>query len=163
VQYGLLRRSRRLDLRDELIAFELHKPSRSLKGRLGLFANDSIRERLPQRDRAIKTVDLKCDMPLVSEALQRLETELTVAVNKKVPTLKLIHGYGSTGAGGDIRIAVQKRLIEMVQSGRIRACIFGEDWSKSNERAWRLVLKNPQLKDDPDLGRRNRGITIVVL
>jgi hypothetical protein len=34
-------------------------------------------------------------MPPVAEALQRLETELTAALNKKIPTLKLIHGYGS--------------------------------------------------------------------
>ena len=101
-------------------------------------------------------------MPLVAEALRRLDTELTTAFHKKIPLLKLIHGYGSSGAGGDIRIAVQKRLVELAQSGRINACIFGEDWSKSDERAWRLLQANPQLKADPDLGRRNRGITIVV-
>jgi hypothetical protein len=102
-------------------------------------------------------------MPLVSEALQRLESEVAAALQKKVRVLKLIHGYGSTGAGGDIRIAVQKRLMELVQSGRIRGCIFGEDWSKSNDDAWQLLQSNTELKADPDLGRRNQGITIVVL
>jgi hypothetical protein len=102
-------------------------------------------------------------MPLVAEALQRLESELASAAQKKITVLKLIHGYGSTGAGGDIRIAVQKRLRELVQSGKIRGCIFGEDWSKSNQEAWRLVQSNAELKADPDLGRRNQGITIVLL
>lgn len=114
-------------------------------------------------DSTINTINLKADMPLVSEALQRLETELAAAAKKKIMVLKLIHGYGSTGAGGDIRIAVQKRLMELMQSGRIRGCIFGEDWSKSNEEAWRLVQANAHLKTDPDLGRRNQGITIVLL
>ena len=102
-------------------------------------------------------------MPLVSEALQRLESELVLAAQKKIPVLKVIHGYGSTGAGGDIRIAVQKRLRELAQSGKIRGCIFGEDWSKSNDEAWRVVQSRAELKADPDLGRRNQGITIVLL
>ncbi len=102
-------------------------------------------------------------MPLVHEALQRLERELALARQGKASLLKLIHGYGSTGAGGDIRIAVQKRLLEMVQSGQIRGCIFGEDWSKSADAAWELLQSHPELKNDSDLGRRNRGITIVLL
>lgn len=115
------------------------------------------------RDTLIKTVNLKSDMPRVSEALERLERELAIARRDKLTPLKLIHGYGSTGEGGDIRIAVQKRLVEMGQSGQIRACIFGEDWSKSNEAVWKLLQSHRELKDDSDLGRRNRGITIVVL
>jgi len=66
-------------------------------------------------------------------------------------------------AGGDIRIAVQKRLLEMAENGRIRGCIFGENWSKSDEMVWKLLQSQPQLKQDSDLGRRNRGITIVLL
>lgn len=102
-------------------------------------------------------------MPLVREALQRLERELALCRNEKVSPIKLVHGYGSTGAGGEIRIAVQKRLMELVESGNIRSCIFGEDWSKSDDAAWKLLQSQPSLKNDPDLGRANRGITIVVL
>ncbi len=102
-------------------------------------------------------------MPLVHEALQRLDRELHLAQQAKAPLLKLIHGYGSTGAGGDIRIAVQKRLLEMVQTGHIRACVFGESWTKSDEVSWKLLQSHPELKSDSDLGRRNLGITIVLL
>jgi hypothetical protein len=102
-------------------------------------------------------------MPLVREALQLLDRELALARQEKAKLLKLIHGYGSTGTGGDIRIAVQKRLLEMAQNGQIRGCIFGENWSKSDETAWKLLQSNPALKSDSDLGRRNRGITIVLL
>lgn len=112
---------------------------------------------------AIKTVNLKSDMPSVHDALQRLDRELAVARQEKTTLLKLVHGYGSTGAGGDIRIAVQKRLVELAQGGQIRGCIFGENWSKSDEQTWRLLQSQPALKTDSDLGRRNRGITIVLL
>ena len=102
-------------------------------------------------------------MPLVSEALLRLDHQLSLARKENAPVLKLVHGYGSTGTGGEIRMGVQKRLLEMVQNGQIRGCIFGENWSKSNEQTWRLLQSRPELKSDPDLGRRNRGITVVVL
>ena len=120
-------------------------------------------ERASQIEVVIKTVNLKTDMPLVHEALQRLDGELALARQQRCTVLKLIHGYGSTGAGGDIRIAVQKRLYEMAQNGQIRACIYGENWSKSNEEAWKLLQGHPDLKNDSDVGRANRGITIVLL
>jgi ATPase subunit of ABC transporter with duplicated ATPase domains len=114
-------------------------------------------------DPTIKTVNLKSDMPQVHEALQRLDRELAVARTGKTTLLKLIHGYGSSGAGGDIRIAVQKRLLEMAQSSQIRGCVFGENWSKSDDEVWKLLQSHPELKSDSDLGRSNRGITIVLL
>ena len=111
----------------------------------------------------IKTVNLKSDRPSVHEALQRLEQEIAHARQAGVTFLKFIHGYGSTGAGGDIRIAVQARLREMAKDGAIRGCVFGEEWSKSCEEVWRLLQERPELKSDKDLGRRNLGITVVLL
>jgi hypothetical protein len=114
-------------------------------------------------DFPIKTVNLKSDQPPVHEALGRLEREIALARLEKHSVLKVIHGYGSSGEGGDIRIAVQKRLREVAEAGQIRDCIFGENWSKSDDTAWRLLQERPEVKKDPDLGRRNRGITIVLL
>jgi len=108
-------------------------------------------------------MNLKSDMPSVHEALQRLEHDLAQARQQKHSLLKVIHGYGSTGAGGDIRIAVQKRLLELAEGGQIRGCIFGENWSKSDEQTWRLLQAQSELKSDSDLGRQNRGITVVLL
>jgi hypothetical protein len=102
-------------------------------------------------------------MPLVHQALQRLERELALARQEKTAVLKLIHGYGSSGAGGEIRVAVQNRLLEMARDGQIRGCIFGENWTKADEAAWKLLQSHPELKKDSDLGRGNRGITIVLL
>jgi len=102
-------------------------------------------------------------MPLVHEALQRLDRELADARRQGAKMVKLIHGYGSSGEGGDIRIAVQKRLLELVRDGQIHGCIFGENWSKSDDATWRLLQSQPALKSDTDLGRRNRGATIVLL
>ena len=92
-----------------------------------------------------------------------MDQEIVVARHENCSLLKIVHGYGSTGAGGDIRIAVQRRLRELADCGEIRGCIFGESWSKSDEESWRLVQVQPELKSDPDLGRGNLGITIVLL
>jgi hypothetical protein len=51
----------------------------------------------------------------------------------------------------------------MVENNQIRGCIFGENWSKSDEQTWKLLQSHAELKNDSDLGRRNRGITIVLL
>jgi len=102
-------------------------------------------------------------MPSVSEAMHRFEHEVAVARKEGTAILKIIHGYGSKGVGGEIRIAVQKRLREMADAGEITACIFGEDWSAGNEVTWKLLQQRPELKSDPHLGRRNLGITIVAL
>ena len=63
-------------------------------------------------------------MPSVAEALQRLERELVLLRQQRSGVVKFIHGYGSSGVGGDIRIAVQKRLRELKESGELRECIF---------------------------------------
>jgi adenosylmethionine-8-amino-7-oxononanoate aminotransferase len=95
--------------------------------------------------------------------LQRLDREIAVARQQQHPLLKVIHGYGSSGEGGDIRIAVQSRLRQLVAAGQIRGCIFGEDWSTSDEVAWRLICQQPEVKGDKDLGRRNQGITVILV
>ena len=51
----------------------------------------------------------------------------------------------------------------MAQAKEIRDCIYGENWRASDERSWELLKRMPELKSDPDLGRGNRGITLVVL
>ena len=92
-----------------------------------------------------------------------MDREIGVARQQKHSLLKVIHGYGSSGEGGDIRIAVQKRLIEVAEAGQIAGCIFGENWTRSDEVTWRLIQERPELKGDSDLGQHNRGITIVLL
>ncbi|HVI08954.1 MAG TPA: hypothetical protein VND65_11760 [Candidatus Binatia bacterium] len=102
-------------------------------------------------------------MPSVYEALQRLNREVAVARKENAQLLKIVHGYGSKGVGGEIRIAVQKELLILERNGQIRGCVFGENWSRSDDVAWKLVQSFPEVKCDCDLGRCNRGITIVWL
>ena len=102
-------------------------------------------------------------MPSVEQARARLHGEIQAALQSGVKVLKVVHGYGSTGVGGDLRIALQSTLRQMVSAHEIRDCIYGENWRKGDERSWELLKRMPELKSDNDLGKGNRGITIVVL
>jgi Smr domain len=111
----------------------------------------------------IKTVILKDGMPSVEQARARLSSEIHVARQSGIKILKVVHGYGSTGVGGDLRFALQSTLRQMAAKKEIRDCIYGENWRKSDERTWELLKQMPELKADSDLGRGNKGITLVVL
>lgn len=111
----------------------------------------------------IKTVNLEEGMPKVEEARLRMEHELHLARQQGYAAVKLIHGYGSSGVGGTLRIEVQKELRTLEEKRAIRACIAGEDWRVSEETTWSLLKRFPEWKLEPDLGKSNRGITIVVL
>src|ERR1035441_9269317 len=111
----------------------------------------------------IKTVNLEAGMPSVPQARSRLSSELRVAQQSGVPVLSLVRGCGCSGVGGDLRISLQSSLRQMAQAKDIRDCIYGENWRTSDERSWELLKRMPELKSDSDLGRGNRGITLVVL
>lgn len=111
----------------------------------------------------MKLVNLELNRPAVPTALSLLEDALRIARHERYVAVKLIHGYGSSGVGGDIRIAVQKTLAQKLNAREIRAFIPGEEWRISNEFSWDLLKRCPELKQDSDLGRANRGITIVAL
>src|SRR5262245_25346423 len=111
----------------------------------------------------IRVINLEEGMPTVEQARLRMEHELHMARAGGYTAVKLIHGYGSSGAGGALRTELQKILSLAVRRGHIEAAIAGEDWRISDETTWRLLKRFPEWKQDSDLGRNNRGISIVVL
>jgi len=112
---------------------------------------------------AIKTVVLKEGLPSVEQARSRLLSEIQIARQAGRKVLKIFHVYGSSGTGGDLRIALQATLRKMINEREIRDCIYGENWRTGDERTWTLLKQMPELKSDSDLGRGNRGITLVLL
>jgi hypothetical protein len=111
----------------------------------------------------IKIIDLEEGMPTVEEARLRLQHQLQVARKQGYMAVKLIHGYGSSGVGGSLRIELQKELQRMAASGGVRSLIAGEDWRVSDEKTWELLKRYPEWKRDSDLGKGNKGISIVLL
>jgi hypothetical protein len=76
-----------------------------------------------------KTVNLKQGMPTVEQAIARLARELHQAALERRRVLTLIHGYGSSGAGGIIREEVRARLQFLKHQGQLSEIVCGEDCS----------------------------------
>jgi hypothetical protein len=102
-------------------------------------------------------------MPRVEEAKLRMQHELHVAREQRYKAVKLVHGYGSSGTGGVLRVELQKELQRLAHIGTIRTIIAGENWRISDEITWELLKRFPEWKQDSDMGRSNKGISIVVL
>ncbi len=111
----------------------------------------------------MKIVNLEEGMPTVEQARLRMQYELQAARNEGYTAAKLIHGYGSSGTGGTLRLELQHELRKAVREGKFHAFIPGEDWRISDEATWELLKRFPEWKKDPDLGRNNLGISIVLL
>jgi hypothetical protein len=111
----------------------------------------------------IKIIDLEDGMPTVEEARLQMQHELHAARNQGYVAVKLIHGYGSSGVGGALRIELQKELQRLAGSGSIRSFLPGEDWRISDEKTWQFLQRYPEWKRDHDLGKNNKGISIVLL
>jgi len=81
----------------------------------------------------LKIINLEEGLPSVASASSRLLGELRLAREQNCAAVKVIHGYGSHGVGGQLRIAIQGMLARMVQSKEIAAFVAGEEWRISNE------------------------------
>jgi hypothetical protein len=111
----------------------------------------------------IKIVNLEDGMPKVEQARLRMQHELQIARKQGYAAVKLIHGYGSSGVGGALRIELQKELEHQAKSATIKCFIAGENWRISDEVTWELLKRYPEWKQDSDLGKNNKGISIVQL
>ncbi len=108
-------------------------------------------------------IDLEAGMPTVSAARSRLLNGLNTARLSGSRTVKIIHGYGSSGKGGAIKRETHNFLAEKQLSGTIKGFVKGEDFSPFSEVSRRLTALAPDLKRDCDYDRDNDGITIVLL
>ncbi|HLY98211.1 MAG TPA: Smr/MutS family protein [Candidatus Angelobacter sp.] len=118
---------------------------------------------MPRKNNALRVIDLEVGMPRVEEARLRMQHELHVAREQGCKAVKLVHGYGSSGVGGRLRDELQKDLFRLAHEGSVHAIITGENWRISDETTWEWLKRFPEWKQDSDLGRGNKGISIVVL
>ncbi len=119
--------------------------------------------RPPKREFRQKTINLEQGLPTVQQALIRLEQEVKTARLEQIRVLTLIHGYGSTGKGGAIRLECRKTLEYLRSKGEIAEVIFGEDFNRRQGSVKHLLSRFPDLSRHPHLNNNNKGISLVVL
>ncbi len=110
-----------------------------------------------------KTINIEQGMPFVETAIQRLLAEVSIARQECVRVLTIIHGYGSSGKGGAIRVECRKTLEYLVLTKQMQCFIPGENFSKKFGKTKSLLQKFPELSSNRNLNRGNRGVTIAVL
>jgi Smr domain len=111
----------------------------------------------------IRTINLEAGFPTRDEARAKLESALAKAKKDGLAAVKVIHGYGSSGQGGTLRFAIRGYLRQMKDRGDIALFVNGESFSQFEPRSREMLTKVPELVLDPDLGRGNKGVTLVLI
>ena len=106
-----------------------------------------------------KEINLEEGMPTVDEAMSYLKMSITLCKQNRIGCLAVIHGYGSSGKGGVIRVKARQWLNAQVRNGTIKTVINGEDFDVLNFKALELKSKYGEL--EKLLKVCNHGITIV--
>jgi len=109
-----------------------------------------------------KTINLKDTMPTVELALAMIEIEIETCKKEGMQVLKIIHGYGSHGVGGEIKKALKKWLLLKKRSHFISDYVFGEAWNTSKT-AEKIKEICPEVLGDSELFTINPGLTIILL
>ena len=73
----------------------------------------------------LKEVNIKYDMPTADLAVRRATYAIENGRTLGASAVKLIHGYGSSGKGGKIRVEVRAYLERPKARGKIRDYIPG--------------------------------------
>ena len=111
----------------------------------------------------LKEVNIKYDMPTADLAVRRTTYAIENGRTLGASAVKLIHGYGSTGKGGKIRLEARAYLERQKARGQIRDYIPGERFSIFDETTRRAFALCDELRRDHDLDAANNGGTIVLL
>lgn len=109
------------------------------------------------------SINIESGMPTVETARARLTQGLRSAKAQGCTVVRVIHGYGSSGKGGAIKVDVQRFLQQKRAAGQIKAYVKGEDFSPFDASARLIVERCPQMARDIDYNRQNHGVTIVLL
>ncbi len=110
-----------------------------------------------------RTVNLEYDLPTVEDALQRMAQRIGEAKRSGITLLILIHGYGSSGRGGSIRVECRKVLDYQASLGEIGGYLAGEAFSQDLRAAKHWLQRYPRLAESEYFNRGNQGITLVFL
>ena len=111
----------------------------------------------------LKEFNIKSDMPAAKDAVARIASNIRSSKAAGASAVKIIHGYGSSGRGGKIRIEARRYLQEQKNKGLITDFIPGEEFSIFSEKTLKAFQFCDELRKDSDLEGYNYGITIVIL
>lgn len=112
----------------------------------------------------IKEINIKEDFPPVDVAVANVEREIEVNKQFGDNIIKIIHGYGSHGVGGLIKIEVRKRLEELKRQRVIVDYIAGERFTETIIKSLKVGDKIKDiLLTDYAVNSFNSGMTVIII
>ena len=111
----------------------------------------------------VRTLNIKDGLPTVEDGIGRLCSELACARQDGVVLVRVIHGYGSSGAGGTLRDACHACLAKLIEGGQILRFIPGDQYSHGRAATRQLMTRFPELKKSMPTDSKNYGITFIEL
>ncbi len=112
---------------------------------------------------SLREYNLERGKPSVDLAIRTLTFEIRHTRDLGYTVLKIIHGYGSSGAGGRIRVEARAYLSRLKKRGQIRDFIPGEEFSIFTPATLEAFRICGDLRQDRDLERHNNGVTYIIL
>jgi hypothetical protein len=111
----------------------------------------------------LRVINLEEGHPTADAAIRRLTFELHTSRHLGYAAVKLIHGYGSSGPGGRIRVEARAYLNRLLAKRQLKAVLTGEQFSIFDEATRKAFALCGELRKDSDLDRHNNGVSFVVL
>ncbi len=116
-----------------------------------------------QSRKGLYVLNVKRNMPTCEEADRKLRNSLIKLSKDGYSCVKVIHGYGSSGVGGELRYCLRDVLNRLRNNGIIDFFVEGEYFDSDSGKSKLLLRRLPSLSKDKDFNKSNKGITIVKL
>ena len=111
----------------------------------------------------IITLNIKDGFPPSDVAVANMEIEIERMTKTDAKVIKIVHGYGSHGVGGEIKKLAHSRLTNLKKHNKILDFVPGEKFGEEEKHSDYIVNNFPELILDSDLKNYNSGITLVFL
>ena len=111
----------------------------------------------------IETINIKENYPPSDVAVANMELAIEAYSKTETKVLKIIHGYGSHGVGGEIKRLAQISLAMLKKQNKILNFIPGERFGEEYKHSEFIIENFPELILDADLKNYNSGLTLVFL
>ncbi len=111
----------------------------------------------------LKVINIKEHYPNSDYAVWLMEQAISDAKSEGIRVLVVVHGYGSHGKGGTIKMCAMQKLKILRKQGVIRAFVPGDNWCDTNEDKLLINSLCPETIISTDIGNLNSGVTVVLV
>jgi len=111
----------------------------------------------------VRSIDVGHANMTSSEARRVVQDQVDTLISLGGGALFVVHGYGSSGPGGEIREAVRSECQNLQRRCRIRMWITGEKLSGDTVAGRRFRGVYPDIISNPHWNKGNEGLTAVLV